>query len=85
MAKTYRVTSETINFSLVVPDHVLEQEAMKEASLVGEQIAQQQFNALQSGRWSKAFIALVNEEEEEEEPSTLLGRLCAEYYQNGGR
>jgi hypothetical protein len=82
MAKTYRISSETINFSLVVPDHVPEQEVMKEASLAGEQIAQQQYKALQSGQWSKAFIALVDEAEEEEDVSTLLGRLCADYYRN---
>jgi hypothetical protein len=77
---TYRITSETINFSLVVPDNTPYAEVRKEASEIGEQIAEQQCDALNSGRWKKAFIARVNEEEEEEDASTMLGRLCADYY-----
>jgi hypothetical protein len=79
MPKTYRISSETINFSLVVPDGTPEEQVCQEAREVGKQIAELQYDALQSGRWSKAFIALVDEEDEEEDASTMLGRLCAEY------
>lgn len=81
MARTYRISSPTINFSLVVPDHVTEQEVTEEAREVGLRIAQQQRTALQSGPTIKASITLVNDEEEEDGP-TMLGRLCAEYYHN---
>lgn len=82
MSKTYRITSETVNFSLVVPDDTPEEEVHKEAVEVGQQIAQQQYDALQSGRWSKAFIAQVNEDEEEEDAPTMLGRLVADWFRS---
>jgi hypothetical protein len=81
MPKTYRVTSETINFSLVVPDHMSCEEVRAEVLQVGSHIAEQQAKVLQSGLWTRT-LERVNEEEEEEDAPTMLGHLVADYYRN---
>lgn len=81
MPKTYRVTSETINFSLVVPDHMTCEEVRAEVLQVGSHIAEQQARVLQSGLWTRT-LERVNEEEEEEDAPTMLGKLVAGWFRS---
>lgn len=78
MAKTYRVTSEVINFSLVEPDETTFSDVVEDAKVTFLQIRE----AVQHP--CKVTVTHVNEDEaqEEEDGPTMLGRLCAEYYRN---
>jgi hypothetical protein len=80
MAKTYRVTSETINFSLVVPDDVTYDEVKAEVRQIAAQIVEQQHNVIQSGQWTRSLSQVADEEDED--ASTMLGRLVADYYRS---
>lgn len=79
MTKTYRITSEVVNFSLVTPDDTPFEEAVEEAKEVFLSIKERHLQVLQNP--CRARIALVNEEEEEEDGQASLARLVADYYQ----
>lgn len=79
--KLFRVESETINFSLVVPDNITNSELRAEVRSVGHQIADQQQRVLEKGRW---MYSVSQADDEEEDATTMLGHLVADYYRSGG-
>ena len=80
MSKLYRITSETINFSLVVPDSTTLEETIEEVKTVYSEIRDYQLQVAKRPA-TQVTIAPVNEEEEEE-AHNMLGRLCADYYRS---
>jgi hypothetical protein len=76
MAKTYRITSETINFSLVVPDDTTRDELKAEIRQVGGELAEQQRQVLARGTWTY-LVERVNDDDED-----VLGNLWASYYRD---
>jgi len=80
MAKTYRITSETVNFSLITPDSTTYAEAKADMRQVAQQILDQQAEVIQRNQL-KVAISLVSDEEEED-ASIMLGKLVADYYRN---
>lgn len=81
MAKTYRVTSETVNFSLIMPESATMKDATAEAEQVTRNILQQQAQVIQKDQLLMT-VTRVKDHEEEEDGPTMLGRLCADYYRS---
>lgn len=80
MSRTYRVTSEIINFSLVEPDETAFSDVVEDAKVAFLQMRK----AIQ--RPCEVTVTHVDEDEDEvEDASTLLGHLAADYYRNGGK